>query len=189
MTSKDALEADGSTRWQLHMRAVAEQADRQAFHALYLYFAPKIKSFYLQQGMAELAEELTHEVFIRIWQKAASYNPEKAQVSTWIFTIVRNLKIDYLRKKKIVTVDEESTIEPGEEARLDEVIDMSRNSQQLKQKFTLLNQEQRNVIQKVYFEDKSHQITANELKMTLGTVKSRIRSALSILRKQMGGDE
>ena len=52
----------------------------------------------------------------------------------------------------------------------------------------MLNEEQRMVIQKVYFEDKSHQIAAEELEMTLGVVKSRIRSALKLMKKQIGDD-
>jgi RNA polymerase sigma-70 factor (ECF subfamily) len=174
--------------WRQHMQAVSETRDRAAFQELYLHFSPKIKSFYLHQGMAAMAEELSHEVFIKVWQKAASYNPEKANVSTWIFTIVRNLRIDYLRRKRVKEVSDEDTVEPGKEDTLDLDYDLSRNKNKIQKVLTQLNQEQRHVLQKVYFEDKSHQIAAAELEMTPGVVKSRIRSALKILRSQMGGE-
>jgi len=175
--------------WQEHLQAVATSRDRAAFQALYLHFSPKIKSFYLNQGMANKAEELTHEVFIKVWQKAASYDPEKAKVSTWIFTIVRNLRIDVLRKKRLQEVSDEDALEPSEENTFDLDMDLSRNKQKIQDVFGLLNEEQRNVLQKVYFEDKSHQIAAAELEMTPGVVKSRIRSALKVLRSHMGGEE
>jgi RNA polymerase sigma-70 factor (ECF subfamily) len=177
---------DDPVRWRHHMKAVAEKQDRGAFHALYLHFSPKIKSFYLQKGMMSNAEELTHEVFMKIWQKASSYNSDKAKVSTWIFTIVRNSRIDFLRKKRLDEVPEDDHIEAHEESDYDEKIDFDRRKQQIANIFELLSEEQRNVLQKVYFEDKSHQIAAQELEMTAGVVKSRIRSALKILRSHMG---
>ncbi|MFT5521873.1 MAG: RNA polymerase sigma-70 factor (ECF subfamily) [Enterobacterales bacterium] len=171
--------------WREYMLVVSEQRDRSAFQALYTHFSPKIKSFYLSQGLNAMAEELTHEVFIKVWQKAASYNPEKANVSTWIFTIVRNLRIDYLRRKRLIEISDEDTVEVSEDNTLDLDIDFSRNKKNIQQILSGLSEEQRNVIQKVYFEDKSHQIAAEELYMTPGTVKSRIRSALKVLRLHM----
>ncbi|WP_168204278.1 RNA polymerase sigma factor [Aliikangiella coralliicola] len=186
MTQK--VNVTDSERWREHLNAIAKQHDRHAFKALYLYFAPKIKSFYLQHGMGEKSEELTHEVFLKIWQKAASYDPQKASVSTWIFTIVRNLKIDFLRKKRIDEVNDENLPDPAEEANFSEKISIDRDKSRLLSVFNQLNEEQRNVLQKVYFEDKSHQIAAKELEMSPGVVKSRIRSALKILRAHIGGD-
>lgn len=188
-SSSSQVLPDDPASWRYHLLAVAEKQDRGAFQALYLHFAPKIKSFYLQKGMASKSEELTHEVFMKIWQKAASYNPEKAKVSTWIFTIVRNSRIDFLRKKRIDEVPEEDYSEAHEDSDYDEQIDAERKKRQIADIFELLNEEQRNVLQKVYFEDKSHQIAAEELDMTPGVVKSRIRSALKILRSHMGGGE
>ena len=176
-------------RWRQHMQAVAERQDRGAFHALYLHFAPKIKSFYLQKGMSNMSEEMTHEVFMKVWQKASSYKPDKAKVSTWIFTIVRNTRIDYLRKKRIDEVPEDDFSEAHEESHYEDKVDAERRKKQIASSFELLNEEQRNVLQKVYFEDKSHQLAAQELEMTDGVVKSRIRSALKILRSHMGGGE
>lgn len=176
-----------SNNWQQHMRAVATQKDKGAFQALFVHFSPKIKAFYLSNGMASLSEELTQEVFIKIWQKASYYNPQKAQVSTWIFTIVRNLRIDYLRKNSIDEISDENTIEQSDEIQLDNQLAGNKQKQDIRSNLHKLNFEQRNVIQKVYFEDKSHQIAAAELEMTPGVVKSRIRSALQILRAEMGG--
>lgn len=188
MSNASAQNTLDGNRWKQHMQAVAAQQDKSAYKALYLHFAPKIKSFYLQQGLTTNAEELTHEVFIKLWQKAASYDPQKANVSTWIFTIVRNLRIDFLRRKRVTEVNEDEAMEVGEDDNLLATVEAARNKSNLNAVFELLNEEQRNVLQKVYFEDKSHQIAAQELEMTPGVVKSRIRSALKILRSHLGGE-
>ncbi|WP_444996009.1 RNA polymerase sigma factor [Aliikangiella sp. IMCC44359] len=186
--SDHEVKGESPNPWSEHLRAVAEHSDRNAFKALYLHFSPKIKSFYFQKGMASHAEELTHEVFLKVWQKASTYQSDKANVSTWLFTIVRNLRIDFLRRKKIDECSDENTPEALEEDDHLENLQSGRDKIELHSLFKLLNDEQRNVLQKVYFEDKSHQIAAQELELSLGTVKSRIRSALKILRSHMGGE-
>lgn len=186
MTQNSAAE-DQARHWQSLMQAVGNSQDRAAYHSLYLHFSPKINSFFIQQGLSDKAEELTHEVFIKIWQKAKTYNPEKAQVSTWIFTIVRNLRIDFLRKKKLDEVSGEEETLKDETQDIEKVIELKRSKTRLLSVFKSLNEEQRNVLQKVYFEDKSHQAAAEELDMTPGVVKSRIRSALKIMRSHLGG--
>ncbi|MGX5203314.1 sigma-70 family RNA polymerase sigma factor [Aliikangiella sp. IMCC44632] len=188
MQSVPTAEENTAKIWAEHLRAIARQRDKASYQAIYLHFAPKVKAFYLQKGLKAQAEELTHEVFLKVWQKAETYQASKAQVSTWIFTIVRNLRIDYLRKKRVVEVSDEAVEETGEIAAHIEQVHQQRTNLQLKDIINELNEEQRNVLQKVYFEDKSHQIAADELSMTVGVVKSRIRSALKILRSKMGGE-
>src|SRR5512143_2661857 len=81
------------------MRAVAEAADRPAFAALFRHFAPRIKGFLVRGGANEaLAEELTQETMVVVWRRAASFDPARAQVSTWLYTIARNLRIDQHRR-------------------------------------------------------------------------------------------
>lgn len=189
MTDNLSTQEQDAKRWQTHMFAIGHKRDKNAYKALYVYFAPKVKSFYMQQSSAAQAEEMTHEVFLRVWQKASSYQADKAQVSTWIFTIARNLKIDLLRKKQLIEISDENQLEAVSDLNLDESLEEERNQVKIGAMFKLLNEEQRNVLQKVYFEDKSHQSVSNELGLTLGEVKSRVRSALSILRSHLGGDK
>ena len=175
-------------RWKQHMLAVAERQDRKAFHALYCYFAPKLKTFYMHNGFAAQAEEMTQEVFIRVWNRASTYNAEKSAVSTWIYSIARNYRIDVLRKKQIQTIEEDAVPEAESEVGPDDEVSELRTGDKISDAINELNQEQRMVLQKVYFEDKSHQIAAKELSMTPGVIKSRIRSALKILRKRLGDE-
>ena len=184
----DAAQQDDVQKWKAHLSAVAATQDRDAFHALYCYFAPKLKTFYSQNGFYHNAEEMVQEVFIRVWNRAPTYNPEKSAVSTWIYTIARNYRIDLLRKKQLTIADEETIPESGYQQDLDNDLNLDRGGQSIKDAMLDLNQEQRMVIQKVYFEDKSHQIAAEELGLTLGVVKSRIRSALKLMKRQIGDD-
>lgn len=187
MTSEPG-NSDHLAKWKAHLIAVAERKDKDAFHALYCYFAPKLKSFYSQNGFFHQAEEMVQEVFIRVWNRAPTYDANKAAVSTWIYTIARNYRIDVLRKKQLSIADEENIPESGYQQDLDDELNLERGGDELKDAIANLSQEQRMVIQKVYFEDKSHQVAAEELGMTLGVVKSRIRSALKVMKSQIGDD-
>lgn len=189
MDTMPNADVDDLARWKSHLVAVAEKRDRTAFAALYGYFAPRIKSFFIQQGMADHSEELMQEVFVKVWHKAQSYNPEKAAVSTWIYTIARNLRIDFLRKKRIDEVPEEDAEEPAEESQFQLNVENNQIRESIQAVFKFLNQEQRNVIQKVYFEDKSHEQASRELQMTLGEVKSRVRSSMKVFRARFRGEQ
>ncbi len=188
-TMQPETEAPDNNRWVEHLKAISESKDRSAFGALYSYFAPKIKSFYIQHGLPEQSEELMQEVFVRVWRNAASYHPEKAAVSTWLYTIARNLKIDFLRKKRPEEISDEELVNIEDDTNLTQDVEASQAKNRISSVFHLLNEEQRNVIQKVYFEDKSHDIAARELNMTPGVVKSRIRSSMKIFRSKLGGEQ
>ena len=89
------------TDWSDCIRAIAERRDRAQFQSLFLHFAPRLKSFFLRSGAAPgLAEDLAQETMLAVWRKANQFDPEKAQVSTWVFTIARNLRIDARRRER-----------------------------------------------------------------------------------------
>lgn len=184
----EKLKTGDTQQWVEHMRAVADRQDKAAFHALYCFFAPKVKSFYAQHGFYNQSDGMVQEVFMRVWKRAPTYNASKSAVSTWIYTIARNYRIDVLRKKQIPLTDDESAPESGYHHDLGSEVTLERKSIELGEAIASLNTEQRMVIQKVYFEDKSQQVAAKELGMTLGVVKSRIRSALKLMKKQMGDE-
>jgi|TARA_R110002096_G_scaffold379_17_gene2407 RNA polymerase sigma-70 factor, ECF subfamily len=174
-----------------YMHAIAFDQDKDAYKALYIYFAPKVKTFFKQHANASHAEEMTHEVFIRVWQKANTYQADKANVSTWIFTIARNLKIDLLRQKRIIEVnldDSHSELHIADGDAHEELVS-AHDKIQLSNNFKYLSDEQKSVILKVYYEDKSHQLAAQELDLTLGVIKSRIRSSLKVLRHHLGNQD
>lgn len=187
-----------TTDWSDYLRRVATQADRDAFRCLFDRFAPQIKAFASRQPGNELAdnlaEELVQETMIKVWQKAASFDPARASASTWIFTIARNTRIDLLRKNarhqvnRVNPAQEDDSLEVEDiwvDSESEDVFNQlarQRSSEQLHDSLQELPEEQRFILQKVYLEDKSHSEIAEELQLPLGTVKSRVRLALSKLR-------
>ncbi len=81
------------------LAAVADNRDRTAFQVVFEAFAPRLKAFMRRQGTdRDMAEEVVQETMVKVWRKAAQFDPLKASVSTWIFTIARNSRIDLLRE-------------------------------------------------------------------------------------------
>jgi len=171
--------------WVAQVRAVRDDKDRAAFAELFSYFAPRVKSFLMKSGASpDLAEECTQEVMATLWNKAHMFDPAKASVSTWIFTIARNRKIDILRKQRR---PEPEDLPWGPEAEPDqvEVMGLQQETEQLGRALGTLPVEQRELIERAYFGDLSHSEIAAETGLPLGTIKSRIRLALERLRHAM----
>ena len=171
--------------WVAQVVAVRDEKDRAAFAELFAYFAPRVKSFLMKSGASpDLAEECTQEVMATLWNKAHMFDPAKASVSTWIFTIARNRKIDILRKQRR---PEPEDLPWGPEAEPDqvEVMGLQQETEQLGRALATLPVEQRKLIERAYFGDLSHSEIAAETGLPLGTIKSRIRLALERLRHAM----
>jgi RNA polymerase sigma-70 factor (ECF subfamily) len=165
---------------------VARHQDQHAFQQLFNYFAPKVKSFYMKHRLSEsVSEELMQETFISVWKFANYFEANKGQVSTWLFTIARNKELDYYRKngRQVPTselVSEDMAIDSGEQYQ-------TQLHREMGELIPQLPEEQQQVLQKVYFEELSHQKAADALNLTLGTVKGRLRSAINNLNKLMRG--
>ena len=162
------------------MVRIKESRDEMAFSNLFDFLAPKLKSYYLQNGLSsENSEELTQEVLSTIWTKADKYNPTKSSISTWAYTIARNKKIDFLRKNKgIYTNSEEDIREFLYHTNQDDIITQSEINETVSRLNEELDSKQRKIIKMNFFENKSHKKIAEELEIPLGTVKSRIRHIL-----------
>jgi RNA polymerase sigma-70 factor, ECF subfamily len=164
--------------------AIAVHRDRQAFAELFRYFAPRLKGFGLRRGVeASTAEELVQETMLTVWRKAEMFDPKRATVSTWVFTIVRNKRIDMFRREGYPEADlDEAADTPGDDRPADDELAASEAGSALRVAMKTLPKEQLEILQKAFFEDKSHRAIAEEMKLPLGTVKSRIRLALARLR-------
>lgn len=166
------------------VEAIAARRDRDAFAQLFKYFAPRLKGFGLRRG-TDLAscEELAQETMLTVWRKAETFDPARATVSTWIFTIVRNKRIDLFRREGFPDAELSEAAERVDEAPgADEQLTRVQANDALRVALKVLPEEQLQVLQKAFFEDKSHSAIAEELGLPLGTVKSRIRLALGRLR-------
>ena len=152
---------------------------------MFRHFAPRVKAFLMKSGAGEpLAEECTQEVMATLWQKAHLFDPTRATVATWVFTIARNKKIDALRRQKRPE-PEELTWGPEEEPDQADAVILAQETERLAQAVASLPAKQRDLIEKAYFGDLSHSEIAEETGLPLGTIKSRIRLALDKLRHAM----
>ena len=175
-------------QWSQLLERVGTSQDREAFHQLFEHFGPQVKYYAISNGIAHQAEELVQEVMISVWRRASTYDWRKAAASTWIFTIARNQRIDMLRKIKRGSAEMPIETEdlwqiPGDDEK-DPVPSLHRiiAERRIRDSFEHLPQEQVSVLAKVYLEHKSHHEVAQEMEIPLGTVKSRVRLALSKLK-------
>lgn len=166
------------------IEAVAAGADRQAFAELFQHFAPRLKAFIMRQGGdPAAAEELAQEAMLSVWRRASTFDRARASASTWVFTILRNKRIDMLRRQAAPHVGLEAVAERADEGALpDDDYAAGQAGDMLRTAMTDLPAEQAEVVRKAFYEDKSHSEIAKELEIPLGTVKSRIRQALARLR-------
>jgi len=166
------------------IKEIAESHDKNSFATIFKFYAPKLKSYLVKIGAIEShAEEIIQEVMLAIWTKAASYDSSKSSTATWIYTIARNKRIDRLRKEKrhLLSDSDEGLEIPVESSQEDDIYNVQ-VSKRLKKFIELLPEQQSKLIKMSYFYDKTHADISKDLNIPLGTVKSRIRLALSKMR-------
>jgi RNA polymerase sigma-70 factor (ECF subfamily) len=170
------------------IEAVAAERDRQAFTALFDYFAPRIKAVLMRSNTPPAAaEELAQDAMLTVWRKAAQFDRTRAGASAWIFTIARNLRIDIARREqrgKVLDLESSEFLQPPQQP--DEELDTDQREQLVRVALSQLSNEQMRVVRLSFFEGKAHGDIARELELPLGTVKSRIRLAMNRLRDLLG---
>jgi RNA polymerase sigma factor (sigma-70 family) len=178
-------EVRDGTDWAGLLVQVRDRQDRAAFAALFRHFAPRVKGFLMKSGAsASLAEECAQEVMATLWQKAHLFDPARASVATWVFTIARNKRIDALRKDRRAEPEE---LDWGPEPEPDqaEAMEAQEETDRLGRAMAALPEKQRALIERAFYGDLSHSEIAEETGLPLGTIKSRIRLALDKLRHHM----
>ena len=166
------------------MVKITVNRDEIAFSNLFDFLAPKIKAYYLQNGLiSENAEELTQEVMSIIWSKSDKFNPSKSALTTWVYTIARNKKIDFLRKNSKIKYNDDDIREFLYEKNETDKIEENEIENRVSKINSQLDINQQKIIKMNFFENKSHKKIAEELEIPLGTVKSRIRHILIKMQK------
>jgi RNA polymerase sigma factor (sigma-70 family) len=170
--------------------AIAATRDRQKFVRLFEYYAPRLKAYLIRQGIdGAAAEELAQEAMLTVWRKMDSFDPGKASASTWIYTIVRNLRIDALRRTRRPEVDPNDPVFVPDAPRMpDDTLQSGQLEKSVRSALSQLPEEQALVVRLSFFEDKPHGEIAQELSLPLGTVKSRLRLAMRRLLPLLEAD-
>lgn len=169
------------------IRRVAQSHDRSAFAELFDHFAPRLKSFMMRKNAsAELAEDLVQEAMIAVWTKAGLYEPSKGSVTTWVFTIARNLRIDRIRRDvHMPTVELGDYDEPSDAVEGEELLGRKQEDGLVAEALKTIPEEQRQVLVLSFIEDMPQSEIATKLSIPLGTVKSRMRLAYGHLRRYL----
>lgn len=161
---------------------IARDGDRSSFAALFTVLAPKVKAYLLRLGATHAqAEEWVQDTFLTVWRKAAYFDPARAGAATWIFTIARNLRIDGVRRDRRASISEDP-FEPEPPPPADARLSANERDDKVREAMQDLSQDQIQVVRLSFFEDKPHSVIAAELGLPLGTVKSRLRLAMTRLR-------
>jgi len=174
--------------WDTCLQSIAA-SNSEDFADFFNHFAPLIKAFAFSGSYisATHADELVQEVMIKVWQKAAAFDPDKASATTWLYAVARNCRTDLYRKLRkfdtSLTADDLLIEEESQEAF--DILQARRNTESIREKLLTLPNEQRQVIAKIYMEGKSHSEVSVELDLPLGTVKSRVRLAINKLGVQL----
>lgn len=157
--------------------------EEQAYQFLYDHYSKSlftiIKQIISQQ---EVAEDLLQETFVKIWQNIHTYDGSRGRLYTWMLSIARNLSIDRTRSKEFNKQSKTATLQdnvydstPAEEARVTDI--------GLKKVLSSIPEENARLIDLAYFKGYTQEEIAKILVMPVGTVKTRMRSAIANLRK------
>ncbi|KQU53387.1 RNA polymerase subunit sigma [Bosea sp. Leaf344] len=167
--------------------AVATRRDREAFAVLFDHFGPRLNGFLLRQGCdSALAEEIVQDTLTTLWRKADLFDPAKSSLSTWLYRIARNRRIDLARRDRSDRIDPEDPIlHPAPQAEPDRLMDAQQREEALRLALGSLPEEQLSLVRLAFFEGLSHAEVAERTGLPLGTVKSRIRLAFSRLRRAL----
>ncbi len=165
-----------------------KKRNRSAFKEIYSRFSQVTYNLSLRiLRDKEDAEEVVQEIFLQVWNKAYTYDPDRGAVSTWVLNIARSRAIDKLRtmgyRDKNIEIDEEKVNSNVDLSRTIEEREKSKNI--IKQALDSLPDNQRIAIELVYFEGLTHMEVAEKLDEPVGTIKTRIRLGVLKLKDKI----
>jgi RNA polymerase sigma-70 factor, ECF subfamily len=164
--------------------ALLQQNDRQAFNYLYDNYSSALFGIIFQIVKdRELASDVLQDVFINVWRKRESYDPAKGRLFTWMLNIARNAAIDKIKSRTYQDGKKNQPLAENVNTGWDShAVNPAVNDVGLKKLVTRLREEHRTLIDLSYFQGFTHEEIAKMLSIPLGTVKTRIRSALTQLK-------
>jgi len=171
------------------IRQVANQ-ERDAFSQLYDRFSTLVFTLALRMLRARSdAEDLLQEVFVQVWRQAQNYSAERGSPEAWIVNIARSRAIDKIRsirrmEKSFVLTDDPARAESSDN--VESSVAESEARMAMNSALANLPETQRKVLELAYFGGLTQTEIATRLAEPLGTVKTRMRSAIQRLREMLG---
>ena len=183
MRDDDLSDLSEQTRWMLEVR---DAGDRAAFVRLFDHYAPRVKAMAMRGGApAAQAEEIAQDVMLRVWRSAGQFDPARAQVSAWVYRIARNRQIDLARRMAPPAPEDLPSPDPAADAA--GALALEQEAARLRAAIRALPPAQREMVEKAYMGELSHQEISRLEGLPIGTVKSRLRLALQRLRHELRG--
>lgn len=177
----------GTTRTKISEEELIEllENDKKAgFDQLYTNYSDVLYGISIKiVGSEEIAQDVLQDAFVKIWKNFSQYDSSKGRLFTWLLNITRNTAIDYTRSKEFQTKSQfssEHVLEShsgGSEIKTDHI--------GISEMLNLLDAESKLVIETVYIKGYTHAEAAEYLNLPLGTVKTRIRNGMMILRNNI----
>ncbi|MGX8237073.1 RNA polymerase sigma factor [Exiguobacterium undae] len=164
--------------------------DELALEALYEKYERLLFSFaHRFTNNDRLSEEVIQEVWMKIWNGRVDFNTDKGKFSSWILTITRNAALDCLRREKRQPTIEVEERDGGFDEPVERTVIERETASEVRDAVSELKPDQQELIELVYFKGLTQQQISDQLNLPLGTVKTRIRSAIQSLRKIIDGRE
>jgi RNA polymerase sigma-70 factor (ECF subfamily) len=189
--------AETSTAQQMRDQEMIAQIgrhDQGAFSALYDRLSGPLYSLAFKMlGDASDAQDALQEVFVQIWSRAGTYDPEKSSVFSWAVLLTRSRAIDRLRARDrrlrvvVESAADNKVAEATDASTVESAADTANKKDEAAHVRSLLNnlpEDQRQAIELAFFGHRTHHEIAAQLGQPLGTVKARIRRGLLKLREQ-----
>jgi len=167
-----------------------EAAATAAISELYDRYGRLVFSLAVQiVGESSVAEEITQDVFVQVWNKADSFRPESGKVISWLSSVARFRAIDVLRRQNVrpeghyVNLDDSLLYEADKDAEVEPAVDLLIERHRARRALQQLPPDQRKALVLAYFQGLTQQQISEVLNEPLGTVKTRIRLAMQKLRQ------
>ena len=161
--------------------------DKDAFTYLYDHYSTALYGIAFRiVNKEEIAQDILQEVFLKIWKNIDNYNPSKGRLYTWLLNITRNYAIDHFRSSDFQHQNKIQNLEDSVSA-VDKQMQGTMLSDHIGLKETIaeLKPEYKQMIDLLYYKGYTHDEVANEFNIPLGTVKTRIRTAIMQLRDKL----
>lgn len=171
----------------------SQQGDRTAFAMLIRHYQQALFGYLGRMGLNQAAaEDIAQETFLRAWQGLNRYDPKRAEFSTWLFTIARNLALNELDRaaaKKEVSSDDDLSESAAGEPSPDQAIFSAQQRERLRKALLRLPLEDRSALALAYFQALDLASIARIEACSVGTIKVRLHRAKQKLRQLLEQDD
>jgi RNA polymerase sigma-70 factor (ECF subfamily) len=160
--------------------------DRDALAVLYGQTSPRLMAVLLRLlRRRELAEDLLHDVYLRVWDRAGTFDPKRGSATGWLLAIARNVALDHCRRQRHQVLGADDRIDPTDGASPPDpaaLADASEAARALQACMERLEPEPRRCLTLAYYEGLTYDELARTLDRPVGTIKSWVRRSLDRLR-------